>query len=259
MKRFLAAANSKLEGFYVLFALLILWQAASTFGWVNPTYVPSITSIITQSELTFLEALGHVVVSLRRVVAGFALCALIGLPLAFILAGAIPQLSFALKYLLRFLSQIPPYILYPILALFAGIGEKSVIMIVFWAGLWPLLFTTIQGIQDIDPVLVKMARSMSANQVFMFFKVVIPAVFPNIMRGMRLGFNSGFLILIGAERIGGKSGLGWLIGNANSLGKVKRVYFGAFLVVILGFALNFLMQKLETSVTKWKPTEAEAL
>ncbi|MDR2616085.1 MAG: ABC transporter permease [Oscillospiraceae bacterium] len=258
MKRFLITANKKLKGFYVLIAVLVLWQTAPRAGWVNPIYVPSITTIITQSELTPAMALKHIIVSLRRMVVGFSICTVIALPLAFILGGAIPALANVLRLLLQFLSQIPPYILYPVLALFAGIGEKSVVMIVFWAGLWPLLFTTIQGVQDINPRLISAARAMNANSALIFFKVIVPATFPNIMRGIRLGLNNSFLILIGAENIGGKEGLGWLIGNANKLGKINRVYFGAFLVVILGIALNFGIQKLENRVTGWKRLPSEA-
>ncbi|MDR0818430.1 MAG: ABC transporter permease [Oscillospiraceae bacterium] len=260
MKRFLVAANNKMMGFYLLIAVLILWQIAPAMGWVNPTYIPAISTIASESAVMGAGAVfTHIGISLRRVLLGFICCVAAGLPLAFILGGAIPQAALVLRTLMQFLSQIPAYILYPVITMIWGVGEGSIELVIFWAGFWPILFTTIQGIQDIDPKLIRAAQAMSANPFFLFFKVIIPAVFPNIMRGIRLGMSNCFLILIGAETMGGKEGLGWLISNSTRMAKINRVYLGAFLAAILGFALNFAMQKLESRVTKWKevPEEAE--
>jgi NitT/TauT family transport system permease protein len=259
MKRFLIAANNKLMGFYLLIIVLVLWEIAPAMGWVNPTYIPAISTIVGEAIAVGPTLFVHIGVSFRRVLIGFACCVIVGLPLAFILGGAIPKAATVLRALMQFLSQIPAYILYPVIVMIAGAGEFPIEIVIFWAGFWPILFTTIQGIQDIDPKVIRAAKAMSAKPVFLFFKVVVPSVFPNIMRGIRLGMTSCFLILIGAETMGGKEGIGWLISNSNRMAKINRMYVGVFLSAILGFALNYAMQKLESGVTKWKevPEEAE--
>ncbi|MDR1599083.1 MAG: ABC transporter permease [Oscillospiraceae bacterium] len=259
MKRFLTALNDRLSGYYILIAILVIWQIAPSLGWTNPTYIPPPSTILTKSEVSLLTVATHILVSFRRVLAGFLVCAAVGLPLAFLLGGAAPKAAAALRALMQFLSQIPPYILYPVVALFIGVGERAIIIIVFWSGMWPLLFSTIQGIQDIDPSLIRAARAMGARPLFLFFKVVVPGVFPNLTRGVRLGMTNCFLILIGAETMGGKEGIGWFISNSSRMAKINRVYLGAFLVAALGVALNWAMVKLEKNVVKWKRVPDEDL
>jgi NitT/TauT family transport system permease protein len=260
MKRFLIALNDKLMGFYLLIAMLVLWQVAASAGWVNASYIPAITTIAHEGAVLGVGVvLNHILSSLRRVAVGFVFCAAAGLPAAFILGGAIPKASTVLNALLQFLSQIPPYIIFSVILLLFGPGEISIEFVVFWSGFWPTLFTIIQGVQDIDSMLIRAAKSMKANPVFLFFKVVVPAVLPNIMRGIRLGMTNCFLILIAAETMGATDGIGWLISNGVRMGKVNRVFLGAFLVAIVGFALNYAMQVLEANTTKWKRLSEEAL
>jgi NitT/TauT family transport system permease protein len=259
MKRFLKVLNNKLMGYYLFIIVLTIWQLAPSFGWVNPTYIPPISTIAAEIGVMGVPAvLKHVFTSLRRVLTGFSLCVLVGLPLAFILGGAIPKASVVLRALMQFLSQIPSYILYPVITLVWGPGENSIVLVIFWSGIWSILFTTIQGIQDIDPKLIVASKTMNISPIALFFKVIVPAVFPNIMRGIRLGMTNCFLILIGAETMGGEAGLGWLISNATRMAKINRIYLGAFLAAIVGYALNTLMQKLEASVVTWKEVPEEA-
>jgi NitT/TauT family transport system permease protein len=110
------------------------------------------------------------------------------------------------------------------------------------------------GIQNVDPLLVRCAKAMSAGPVTIFFKVVLPAAFPAIMTGIRSGLTMSFLMLIGAESMGADSGLGWLIHNAQSMGFVPRIYLGAILVAGVGLLLNVLLEALEKSIVDWKET-----
>jgi NitT/TauT family transport system permease protein len=258
MKKALLKTNRFLSGTYLIIALIILWQVAPNVGWTNPTFIPSFTTVLGEgAKMTLPVVLKHVGVSLRRVLTGFALCVVTAMPLAFILGGALPRVTPWLRTLMQFLSQIPPYILYPVIILFNGPGEDSIAMVIFWSGFWPVLFTTIAGITDLDPRLVRCARAMNANSLTIFFKVVLPGVFPNLMRGIRLGMTFSFLILIGAETMGSDAGIGWLIQNAQRMGNINRIYLGALLAAILGFALNRAMELLESRVIAWKPLPEE--
>jgi len=260
LKKFGAVSS----GATLIILLIILWEAAPRLGWANPTFIPPFSTVLNTvfgagGDTPPSIAISHIANSLRRVLIGFAICVILGVPIAFLLGGAFPKVTPWLRSLFQFLSQIPPYILYPVIILFMSQGETGIIFIITWTGFWPVLFTTLAGIADIDPKLIKCARGMNANRFVIFFKVVIPAVFPNIMRGIRLGLNVGFLILIGAETMGANSGVGWLIQNAQRMGNVNRIYLGALMAAIIGSLLNWVMEKIESRVVSWKPLPEEAI
>jgi NitT/TauT family transport system permease protein len=158
---------------------------------------------------------------------------------------------------MNFLAQIPPYILYAVVVIAAGPGETAITFVIVWSAFWPVLFTVIEGVKEIDPRLIRCAKSMNAGSLQVFFKVVFPAAFPNLMRGARQGLTLGFLMLIGAESMGAKSGIGFLIHNAQVMGHISRIYLGAILSAALGFLLNFATGRIEKKLVVWKEDENE--
>jgi len=254
MKHIIGRANNTLMNFYLLIALLLLWQFAPALGLVNPMYVPALSTVAKEAgAMTVNAVLRQVGLSLWRVARGFAICTALALPLAFLMAGAVPKAAEALGMLMSFLSQIPAYILYPVIVLIWGSGDVAIITVICWSGFWPLLFTLIQGIKEIDPKLIICAKTMNTGPIKLFSKIVFPAVFPNVMRGIRIGLTNSFLILIGAETMGGDGGIGWLISNSQRMAKIPRIYLGVILAAVLGFLLNYIMSRVEQSVVRWKP------
>lgn len=250
--------NHKLMSVYLLILFIALWQAAPALGWVNPVFIPSFSTVLdSAAELTPWGLLLHIGQSLRRVVTGMAICAALALPLGFILGGALPKTAAALKALMNFLAQIPPYILYAVIVIIAGPGETAITFVIVWSAFWPVLFTVIEGVKEIDPRLIRCAKSMNTGAAQLFFKVALPAAFPNLMRGLRQGLTLGFLMLIGAESMGAKSGIGFLIHNAQVMGYISRIYLGALLSAALGFLLNFFAGFIEKKLVVWKETENE--
>ncbi len=255
MGRTLNLVHNKLLSWYLFLLLLLIWELAPRLGWVSPVFVPPFSEVIRVGlDMTVIKMIVYISVSLKRVFIGFLLAAALALPVGFILAGALPAVARFLKTLTVFLSQIPPFILFPIFVVIAGVGEGGIYTVIFWSSFWPILFTTMAGIQNVDPLLVRCAKAMSAGPVTIFFKVVLPAAFPAIMTGIRSGLTMSFLMLIGAESMGADSGLGWLIHNAQSMGFVPRIYLGAILVAGVGLLLNVLLEALEKSIVDWKET-----
>jgi NitT/TauT family transport system permease protein len=250
--------NNKLMSVYLLVLFIALWQAAPALGWVNPVFIPSFSTVLDGAvKMTLGTLLMHIAQSLRRVVTGMAVCAVLALPFGFILGGALPKTAAALKALMNFLAQIPPYILYAVIVIVAGPGEAAITFVIVWSAFWPVLFTVIEGVKEIDPRLIRCAKSMNAGGIQVFFKVAFPAAFPNLMRGLRQGLTLGFLMLIGAESMGAKSGIGFLIYNAQVMGNISQIYLGALLSAALGFLLNFATGLIEKGLVVWKETENE--
>jgi NitT/TauT family transport system permease protein len=250
--------NNKLMSVYLLVLFIALWQAAPALGWVNPVFIPAFSTVLGDAvSMTPAALLAHIGQSLRRVVTGMAICAVLALPFGFILGGALPKAAAALRALMNFLAQIPPYILYAVVVIAAGPGETAITFVIVWSAFWPVLFTVIEGVQEIDARLIRCAKAMNAGTVQVFFKVVFPAAFPNLMRGLRQGLTLGFLMLIGAESMGAKSGIGFLIHNAQVMGYISRIYLGALLSAVLGFLLNFATGRIEKKLVVWKEEENE--
>ncbi|MDF2925382.1 MAG: transporter permease [Paenibacillaceae bacterium] len=253
MNKAFRSIHNTLAGFYLVFLLLIIWELAPRLGWASDVFVPPFSRVLkTGWELGFINIILYIAISLKRVFFGFILAGVSALPLGFILAGALPWLARFIRPLTLFLSQIPPYILFPIFVIIVGVGEGGIYTVIFWSSFWPVLFTSISGINNVDPLLVRAAKAMNANRVQIFFKIILPGAFPAIMTGIRTGLTMSFFMLIGAESMGADSGLGWLIHNAQSMGFIERIYLGALLVAVVGAVLNYVLEFLEESVVDWK-------
>lgn len=258
MKKLLALVNNKLMGVYLIIAFLAFWQLAPSLGLANPIFVPPLSTVLAEGhEMTLIKILINIAVSMKRVVIGFVISTALGLPFGFILAGALPRVVSFIRPLTVFLSQIPPFILFPIFVIISGPGEGGIYTVIFWSSFWPILFTTIAGVQHVDARLIRCAKAMKASNFDIFFKVVLPGAFPTIMTGIRSGLTMSFLMLIGAESMGADSGLGWLIHNSQSMGFIPRIYLGALLVAVVGFALNYFSETVEKNVFDWKEVAEE--
>jgi NitT/TauT family transport system permease protein len=247
-------------GWYLIIAFILIWQFAPDLGWTNPTFVPPFSRVILDgADIGMVKILVHVSISLKRLLIGFAISVALALPAGFVLGGGLPKAAAFIRPLTAFLQQIPPYILYPLFLLIIGPGENGIHLVIFWSVFWPVLMTTIQGVQEMDAKLIRCARAMCAKGWTVFFKVVLPGVFPNLMRGIRSGLTMGFLMLIGSESMGADSGIGWMIHNAQQLGWIPRIYLGALIVCIVGFILNYWLGVVERAFVDWKPVTEETV
>ncbi len=250
----LVAVNNRLLDYYLAIVLVVLWELAPRLEWIDSQFFPAPSTIIAEGVKLTTEGtlLVHIGVSLQRTVQGLACAMLLAIPLGFVLAGWFPRLTRFLGPLLRLLGQINAFSLFPLFVLFFGIGELAKFSIIFWSCLWPILFTTIAGVKGVDPLFVKLARSMGSGRLILFTKVLLPGALPSIFTGIRLGATVAFLMLIAAEMIGANTGLGWLIHNSNVNYIIPRLYLGAVLIALLGLALDYGVHFLEARVIRWK-------
>jgi NitT/TauT family transport system permease protein len=149
-------------------------------------------------------------------------------------------------------SQANPFTLFPVFITLLGIGEISKISIIFWVCQWPVLFNTVTGIKNVDPALVKMARSLGMSKFQMFYKVLLPGAMPSVFTGIRMSAVFAFFMLIGAEMIGASSGLGYMILQAQATFQMPKMWVGIVTVALLGILVNLLIQYLEKRLSGWK-------
>ncbi|WP_019178696.1 ABC transporter permease [Methanomassiliicoccus luminyensis] len=240
--------------FGAIIVFLVLWEIAPDLGLINEVIIPTPTTIFDKFVQTILsgELLTHVGISMQRILLGFGIALAVALPLGFLLGGWFKTLETAVNPLLQVLSQANPFTLFPVFITLLGIGEISKISIIFWVCQWPVLFNTVTGIKNVDPALVKMARSLGMSKFQMFYKVLLPGAMPSVFTGIRMSAVFAFFMLIGAEMIGASSGLGYMILQAQATFQMPKMWVGIVTVALLGILVNLLIQYLEKRLSGWK-------
>lgn len=193
----------------------------------------------------------HLQASLTRSVSGFSIAVVSAVVLGLLIAWY-GWLSSFLNPLLELFRNTATLALLPVFTLLLGIGEESKITIVAYAAFFPVLLNTIAGVRTVDPLLIRAARSLGLNSFRLFQKVILPSAVPTIFTGIRMAGTSSILVLIAAEMVGAKAGLGYLIVNAQMSFLIPDMYAGILTVSILGLAVNVLLVALERHFSRWR-------
>ncbi len=254
IKASLLELNNKLLGCYGIIGFLLLWQAAPALKWVDPQFIPPPSEVLKASwELIAAGDLYiHAAVSLQRTLLGLLGAIFTAIPLGFVLGGMFPKISKFLNPLLQLLGQINAFSLFPIFIMLFGIKEVGKLSVIYWSSVWPIFFTTLAGVKNSDPLLIKSVRSMGVSKLDIFFKVILPGAAPSIFTGFRMGASTAFLMLIAAEMLGSSAGLGWLVHNSNMNNAIPRLFVAIVSIALLGMGINLLLFKLEKTFVRWK-------
>lgn len=240
-------------GAIILF--LLLWE-------LGPTYLaPASTRVFLPPLHVVLEALGtlvangqlqnHLAASLSRSASGFGIAVVTAVALGLLVAwyGALDRF---LNPLLEVFRNTAALALLPVFTLLLGIGETSKISIVAYAAFFPVLLNTIAGVRTVDPLLIRAARSLGLSNFQLFQKVILPSAVPTIFTGIRMAGTSSILVLIAAEMVGAKAGLGYLIVNSQMSFLIPDMYAGILTVSLLGLLVNYLLVGVERHFSRWR-------
>ncbi|CUH97062.1 putative membrane protein [Propionispora sp. 2/2-37] len=254
MKELWHQAGERLINISGIVAFFLLWEILPDIGVIDAQFIPPFSEVV-KAIIKLLgngELFIHVAASLQRTFLGLIFAIALAIPAGFLLGGVFPNLSRHVRPLLRLLGQINAFSLFPIFILFFGIGEIAKVSIIFWSTIWPVLFTTIAGVQQIDPLYIKSARSVGAGRLTIFTKVLLPGSAPVIFTGIRTGASHAFLMLIAAEMIGASAGLGWVVHNSSMNFVIPRLFAATIVIALLGMAINYFIYWLEENLLEWK-------
>ncbi|MFI0859604.1 ABC transporter permease [Streptomyces smyrnaeus] len=236
-----------------LLALLLVWEFAPRLGLVDRTFLPPLHQVLVAWwELAVdgqLASNGRA--SLTRSFSGFGLAVAIAVPLG-LLIGWYRPVADLLNPLLEVFRNTAALALLPVFVLLLGIGETSKISIVLYACTWPILLNTISAVRNVDPTLVRLARSMDLAAPRLFQKVILPASVPTIFTGIRLAGAVSILVLVAAEMIGAKAGLGYLINSSQYNFAIPEMYAGILTLSVIGVAFNQLLVAVERRLSSWR-------
>lgn len=180
----------------------------------------------------------HLAISLQRVFLGFFLSAVTAIPLG-ILCGRSRLFYTYGWFLLEFFRHVPPLAAIPLTILWAGIGELSKLVIIFWACFFPLFLNTLSGIRGCDPKLEEVGRSLGFSEGQIIRSIQLPAALDAIVTGLQLSLGYSWRALIGAELVAASAGIGYLILDAEEMSRPDLVLVGIFCIGVIGTLLDW--------------------
>lgn len=243
--------------FFLPAALLVLWQIASSEGWLAPQILPAPAIVLN----TFVELLrtGEIVanlkISLWRISLGLAFGVSAGLTLG-VLLGVSSQARAYLEPVLRALFSIPTLGWIPILILVFGIEETLKVFIIAKAVLVPIVINTAEGIRNIPPSYHEVADTLRLRSSTRLFKLILPASLPTLFTGLRLAVSSAFIALIVVEMLAAAEGVGYMMTWGRTLFQIDIVIVGMIVVGLIGFALDTGLRRAERAISRWAPKDA---
>ncbi|HXZ00410.1 MAG TPA: ABC transporter permease [Stellaceae bacterium] len=237
-----------------ILAFLAVWEIFPRLHLVETTFLPPFSEVAAALWRLLLsgELIEHIIVSGSRALGGFLISIAIGVPLGLAI-GWYERLAAILDPLFEIFRNTAPLALLPVFVLILGLGETSKIAMVIYACVWPILLNTVNGVRNVDPLLIKSARSMGLTPVWLFVRVVLPAACPTIFTGIRISGAYAILVLIAAEMVGAKAGLGYLINYAQFNFEIPQMYAGIITLSLLGLLFNQILLLIERRLTAWQP------
>jgi NitT/TauT family transport system permease protein len=243
-----------LRGTVGITVVALLLEAITRAELVNPAYLPPASTILLTTgrilfDAEFVAAVGG---TLGAWAAGMAAAIAIAVPLGLVM-GASRRTWLAATTAIEFLRPIPSVALIPLAIVLWGTGIDMTTRLVAYASTWPILFNTIYGMRDVDPVAKDTARAFGYGRLEVLWRVSLPSAAPFIYTGIRIAAAIALIVAISTELIAaGSSGIGrWILIRQESGGDRAFVYAGTVFAGILGLVINALLVRADRRLFFW--------
>ncbi len=234
--------------------LLLIWEVLVRARILDWRFFPAPSQVLkTLIELiTSGVLLQHIGISLTRIAAGFALGSGAGLILG-LLMGLSRIIRAAAKPLVGVIYPIPKIAILPLVMLIFGLGERSKWVIVAIGVFFLVLLNTMAGVVNIDKIYLDVGKNFGARRRDVMLTIALPGALPLILTGLRLGWGTALLLIVAAEFIASKAGIGYLIWNAWQTFAVEEMYAGLLTISALGLLSFVILDWIERRLLPWKP------
>jgi NitT/TauT family transport system permease protein len=241
------------RGLVSVLGLLVFWEIGRRLHFPFLSAVPAPTEVFASLD----QIVGNSkfwndwIASFSRVLSGFALAQLIGIPVGLLMA-----MSRTLRYLwfppLEILRPIPPLAWVPTSIIFWPTTELSIIFVIFLGAFFTVVLTVLGGARAIDERLIRAARSFGSKPHDIFWRIVLPATLPSIITGMAVGMGVTWEVVVAAEMIAGKSGLGYFTWASYVGGNYPQIIVGMASIGIAGYLSSGAIRLLGKRATPWQ-------
>lgn len=237
--------------------VLVVWSILCWLEVFPALFLPSPATIVKQMyRMTVhnydgLSLIVHVLVSLTRVMVGFLIAVIIGVPIG-LLMGRSKVAGAIINPFIQLYRPVPPLAFIPILIVWFGIGELPKIFLIFVGTVPIIIMNTMAGVRSVKESAIRAALSLGATNGQLLRYVLLPASLPHIFAGMRVGVGIAWTCLVAAEMIAATSGLGWMILNASRYLRTDIIFVGIFVIGIIGLLIDSLLRLIEKWVIPWQ-------
>lgn len=233
--------------------LLVLWEALSRFGVAPPNLLPSPLAVLKSLRDLWLtgELLGHIEITLLRVLLGFLLGTAVATVLG-ALAGYSALWRRFLDPLFQALRSIPSIAWVPLFVLWLGIFEASKVTLIALGAFFPVYLSTMAGIQQVDRKLVEVARVHGYSGAALVRRVLLPATLPAYIVGLRGGLGLAWMFVIAAEFLGASEGLGFLLIDGQQTGRPANIIASILLFAVFGKASDVALVAISRPFISWQ-------
>lgn len=232
---------------------LAIWEISIQLGGYGNILVPPPSVIF--AALFEMIANGtlfvHIGASLQRVAAGYALAALVGVPLGLAM-GYSELVNRLFGGTVNGMRPIPASAWIPLSIILMGIGDRPAIFLVFIGTVWSIILNSSHGVKSVPKHLVWAAQTMGASTYTIFTKVIVPASLPAVFTGLRIAVGVAFTCVIVAELIAVRSGLGYLITEARMIVRSDIVIAGMIAIGAIGYLLDLVVRLIMARTLRWQ-------
>ena len=238
-------------------ALLAFWELLVRTKVLDARFFPAPSSIVgTFYSLVFVvpwqsSLPSHTLTSLSRAAVGFLFGAIPAVALGIVM-GLVPLVRAALQPIVGALFPIPKVAILPLVMLIFGLGEQSKWAIIAIGVFFQILIATAAGVANIEKIYLDVGRNSGASRLETYRTIALPGALPMIFAGIRLGWGVALLLLVTAEMVASKSGLGYLIWQSWQTFSVEEMYVGLVTIAALGILSFWLLDALESWLLPWK-------
>ena len=239
--------------------LLAIWEFFAQVRVIDTRFFPAPSSIFgvlwqmmrPSAQFPTGELWFHLFVSLERIAIGFLIGAVPGVIIGLAM-GLFSPIRALIQPLIDATFPIPKVALLPLFIMIFGIGEESKYAIIATAVIYLVLINTVAGVRNIDRIYLDVGKNFHASRPMMFTDIAFPGALPLIVAGVKLGMGVALLVIVTAEFVGAKSGLGYLIWTSWQVFQVEKMYVGLLVIAVVGFATAILLNWVERILVPWK-------
>ncbi len=258
--------------------LLVFWELIAR-SIDNPALVPTVGAVFNRLLHPFADLLStghyihHISASGIRVIMGFIIAVLIGVPLG-LLAGRIAILYTIVNPIIEFLRPICPiawipfamvvFKTYTVADMFGAHYTRSIfgdiqigmLFVIFYGGVFPVFINTVYGVVSAKNIYIESAQLLGCDKKRLFRKVILPSALPSILTGLRIGLGTAWMVIVAAEMLpGSEAGLGYLIIYSYELADMDIMITSIILIGTIGALLSYGVLMVENRIASWQAKE----
>ena len=253
MTKRLGVSRRVLLGFVPWIGVVAVWYGIRASGYINLSLIPAPHQVAAKFvELVLHEGLlFDVYASARRVLLGVVMGILAAVPVGFLLGWYRSARTLA-DPMINFFRALPPIALIPLVIVYFGVDEVAKLVILFYAAFFSGVIVMYEGVSQITPLYIRVARTLGADEFEIFRKVIIPLTLPHILTALRVALGVTWATLVASELIAAQRGLGAMIQNASTYFLLDTIYVGIICIGCVALVMDTGLRWLSAHLLAWQ-------